>query len=260
MNPKLLILLFAYLMQAIAFAEDPGSAYVKNSGDAPMHVWINGVYQGYLRPGETRYTVSDGFITNDSDRPDGSGGRTSVKESHAGWENDSKDKLKVTYQFGDGIKKTSDVSVNERGEAIFAAINKDGEEAKLPSDEERENAPAILKGSKANLKPSEESRNSQAADGDTALKARFVGRWGSSSTVPSGTYPMMWDLRQDGTFIFTTQDSTGDYRYEGRWELDGDKVTLIWKNGDKKVGVLSLRDGALIDNYWYGGPTAFRKQ
>ena len=135
MNPKKLILLFFSLFQAVALAEDPGSAYIKNSGTDSMHVWVNGSYQGYVRPGETRYSVSDGFITSDS----GNGHDSKpVKESHGGWENNSHEKVTVTYQFADGQKKTMEVSVNERGEAIFGATNKEGAEPEVPTDLERE--------------------------------------------------------------------------------------------------------------------------
>ena len=126
MKTQYLFVVIAWCVCSIASADDPGSAYMKNSGTAPMHVWINGVYQGHLNPGETRYTVSDGFITDDSDRPTEAGGRTATRESHGGWENSSNEKITVTYQFGDGEKETRDVSVNERGEAIFGATNKEG--------------------------------------------------------------------------------------------------------------------------------------
>jgi hypothetical protein len=154
MKNRMMLAIVAVFMQSVASASEPSSVYVKNSGTGILHVWVNGFYQGFLKPGEVRYSVSDGFITNDSDRPTASGERTAVKESHAGWENKSEEKVSITYQFSGGEKKTSDVSANERGEAVFGATNKEGAEPEVPSDIERENAPAIIKGNKPNLKGS----------------------------------------------------------------------------------------------------------
>ena len=114
LKTKLILLLITCCLHSVIFATEPGSAYIKNSGTSIMHLWVNGSYQGYLKPGETRYTVSDGFITNDSDLPTPSGGRTAVKESHAGWENTSKDKVSITFQFPGGERKTSAASINNR--------------------------------------------------------------------------------------------------------------------------------------------------
>lgn len=62
------------------------TVYAKNNSTGILHVWVEGIYQGYVPRSGTRFTVADGFVTHDSGRPTADGGRTSVKESHGGWQ------------------------------------------------------------------------------------------------------------------------------------------------------------------------------
>src|SRR5262249_17262862 len=86
----------------------------KNESGSAMDVWVNGSYIGWLKPGETRYSVSDGFVTDDSFRPTPDGGRTPMVESHGGWDNSS-DKVTVTIQFRGGEMKRYEFSVEPGG-------------------------------------------------------------------------------------------------------------------------------------------------
>jgi len=148
-----LVLLLVYVSLTGVDAKEPGAVYVKNSGKEIMHLWVNGSYQGYLKPGETRYTVSDGFITDSSDRPIPSGGRTPVKESHGGWENDKSGSVKVTVQYPGGTKQSDTYSADDEGNVIFGANEADNKAPpEIPNELEVENAPAIRKGRMPNLK------------------------------------------------------------------------------------------------------------
>lgn len=223
MKTKTILSLIACCLGSVAFANEPGSAYVKNSGTEIMHLWVNGAYQGYLKPGETRYAISDGFITNDSGN-----GRTGnpVKESHAGWENTSKDKVSITYQFQGGEKKTSDASADERGQVIFGATNREGSQPKLPSDEERENAPAIIKGSKANLDGSDKRLEPEDSDVKGLPIAAF-GTWISSDTYPDGRLAR-------STFTLN-KGGTGRFRWKDPGLGINDDLAITWTSNGKQI-------------------------
>lgn len=233
MKTKLLFLFIICYIHSAVLASEPATIYGKNSGTASMHFWVNGSYQGYLKPGETRYTVSDGFITNNSDRPTGTG-RTATKESHGGWANDSSNKVKITYQYGDGEKKSFDASANDHGGVIFGATDKEGVQPLFPSLEEMERAPAVLKGAKQNLKVKFESENI------SGLPATAFGTW--TRTSPSGT--TTYRFNKDGTGRFN-QDLTDRDRSvkemsmtfkvvsgnQVEWSAPGYGGTLRFENG-----------------------------
>ena len=195
----LLLLLVACVIRSQAHAQEPGSAYIKNTGSSKVQIWINGSYQGYIKPGETRYTVSDGFITQDSDQPLPDGSRTTTKESHGGWENNSKDSVEITYQFPDGERKTLTVSANERGEALAGVTNKEGVTPPVPTDEERENAPAILKGSMSNLKSKDKKERPSKTSSDIS---NVVGSW----TCCDGKGRLTIEQSGKGSYQFLRQE------------------------------------------------------
>ncbi len=144
--PAILLAFFA-LWPGAAAGRDTGGLYVKNCGRGIVSVWVNGAYQGYLKPGETRYSISDGFITDDSDRPAPGGGKTPVRESHGGWINDGSGKIELTFRYPGGEPQTYIYPPDEQGNVVVG-VNETNSAKKPqpPTDIEVENAPAILKG------------------------------------------------------------------------------------------------------------------
>jgi hypothetical protein len=71
---------------------------IYNNGSLPANIWVNGAYQGYVKSGEARHTLKEGFYTNDSGfQEDGS---LVEKWAYAGWDSSS-DPITVTVrQFG----------------------------------------------------------------------------------------------------------------------------------------------------------------
>jgi len=162
-------------------AKDVGAVYIKNSGKNIMHLWVNGSYQGFLRPGETRYSVSDGFITNGSDRPTTSGGRTPVEESHGGWENDKSGSVELTFQYPGDKRQTNRFSANG-GSDVAVGVNESSSKKspEPPIEDEIEKAPAILKGTLPNLttpKPPEPQVRPQQPYYDDGAVTRQPGRY-----------------------------------------------------------------------------------
>lgn len=172
-----------------------------------------------------------------------------MKESHAGWENTSKDKVSITYQFASGEKKTADGSVNERGEVILGATNKEGAQPKLPSEEERENAPAILKGSKSNLKGTSEPPKTEN------IGERIAGKYKYDSS--SGTDTIT--INADGTFM---NDTKG---WGGTWQAtSGADPVITFKSPFRhsfdlvETGFRLIDGNKLVGNY-YGRETTMTR-
>ena len=94
----ILTLLGALDIHAAHAADDSvGVLYLKNNSSITGHIFVDGEYQGYVPPGNARYSVREGFVTRNSGvQPDGS-----VKQnySHGGWA--SKSSIIVTIKGGD---------------------------------------------------------------------------------------------------------------------------------------------------------------
>ena len=260
MKPIISLLLLSLLPLTGLRAKEPGTIYTKNGTREIMHLWVNGKYQGYLKPGETRVTVSDGFVTDDSARPTDSGERTPVKESHGGWTNDHNetDEIEVQTQTpSQGSPITNTLQADENGVIRWTPYNWSDRNAKrpaVPTDLECENAPAIRKGSKADIKrdgnaeeqpsPAKSEKKKPAAVAMT--EANLVGSWQSPPFVSAGeTTTMTMVIRGDGTIkeFYTINGNTfGD----ATWRIVGNKLVK-----DKNIGsfeyLLSEDGKALLD-------------
>lgn len=187
-----LLLLLICLALLPAQGKEVGAVYIKNSGKDIMHLWVNGSYQGYLRPGETRYTVSDGFITNDSDRPTAAGGRTATKESHGGWEKNKSGPIELTFQYPGDKRQTNQFSA-DGGKDLVVGVNESTSKTspEPPTELEVEGAPAIIKGSMPDLKIREGPDNRERGFD------RILGQWaGGTVGVNGGNF--RYELAKDG--------------------------------------------------------------
>ena len=184
---KTIFALIALTLTTLALGKEAGAVYVKNSGRTIVHLWVNGSYQGYLKPGETRYSVSDGFITQDSGN--GRDGRP-VKESHGGWENEKSGSVNMTFQYPGDKKQTYAFPVEDKGEVFVGVIESDSKSTpNPPTDLEVENATAIIKGSKPNLKSSDEpieKAQPKLAEDISSPYSEIAGDWDDnrSSGIP----------------------------------------------------------------------------
>jgi hypothetical protein len=80
-------------------------------GYSTGYVWVNGQYQGYVPAGKTKYTLMEGFVTNDSGfQPTGTLKQT---YSHAGWKA-SGDTIRVQIDLvgvSSGVSPSDEVGV-----------------------------------------------------------------------------------------------------------------------------------------------------
>ena len=235
------VLFFALLICACAFAKDPGAVYIKNSGKDIMHLWVNGAYQGYIRPGETRYTVSDGFITQNSGN-----GRTGnpVKESHGGWENDKSGTVKIAVSFPGDKPQTTTGTPDERGDVVMSWNETDEPTPEGPTEAEIENAPAIIKGNKPNLKPSKKSSETQNLD-----LGPLVGTWEGKGTAKQTDFARL-RISRDGTGTFETwNDGSKWYKKEVTATPTGSNTFKI--DGMTGGEESKIVDGVLNLNYYF---------
>lgn len=209
MKTYLLTVALLITAQTALTAGNPNTIFIKNTGSEPAHIWVNGYYQGFLRPGETRYSISDGFITQDSGT--GKDGRP-VKESHGGWE--QRDTPTVTFQAGTAKQQTMNVSFDGRGEAAIGIASKDANPI-LPATLDRETASPIIKGSKPHL-----HKTTTAEPKTDPAAAKYIRIWRSKYS------PTFLEIKGDGTYR---------YKQEGAQERTG-----TWKTNSKEIKGIEL--------------------
>ena len=187
-----------------------------------MHVWINGAYQGWLKPHETRYTVPDGF-----------------EDSHAGWRN-TDGKVTITYQFPGGEKTTMEYSGNE-SEVYFAGTDSsENGKPDLPSEAERENAGKIIKGHRPNLDMEKEDEadpdpeNRPKKEGEDTAPATLKGFWKivKSRPLTASEERGAWELLRfgDNSVYGVVYNSMYYYtKYRGSFQITGDRITIELK-------------------------------
>jgi hypothetical protein len=96
-----------------AAAEEVETLYLKNNGYSAGYVWVNGQYQGYVPAGTARYTLMEGFVTNDSGfQPDGTLKQT---HSHAGWES-SRGTIGVRINMADSKGQVLSTDIDTSGD------------------------------------------------------------------------------------------------------------------------------------------------
>jgi len=113
------IALAVWMLALVPFAKaddgEVGVLFLKNNGPNIGWVWVNGVYQGYVSPGQARYTVKEGFVTRDSGyQADGT-----LKQTYAqgGWD-------------GNGPVKVLIKSVDDTGNLYVTSIEVTGDDSK----------------------------------------------------------------------------------------------------------------------------------
>lgn len=92
-----------------AASENVAVLYLKNKSPVIAHLWVEGEYQGYVRPGEARYTVREGFVTPDSGFQND--GTLKLEHSYAGWGHRGPVMVKVALRYADGREAVSMVKV-----------------------------------------------------------------------------------------------------------------------------------------------------
>lgn len=123
-----------------------GTIFIKNNGHSSVAVWVNDAYQGYAPAGQCRYTVSDGFVTYNSDRQQEDGSRTAREHSHAGWLGHGPVVVQFQYWAEEGINYRSNITLegDSKKEAYVSVAETD---PGLPPDSfEAESAAQILPG------------------------------------------------------------------------------------------------------------------
>lgn len=196
------IIITLQVLNSQSRANEVGGVYIKNAGSDIMHLWVNGYYQGYVRPGETRYTVSDGFITNESDRPTDSGGRTAVEESHGGWKNNQSGPIELTFQYPGDKRQSNKFDVNGRKDLAVGVNESTATSSPQPPDElEIERAPAIIKGNLQNLFGVDQEMSSEGRSVSSMKEGwnELVGDW-SGGTLGQNGGNMRLIVAADGTW------------------------------------------------------------
>lgn len=128
------VILVTMLLTLASAHASVGTLYLKNNGDYAGHVWVDGTYQGSVPGGQTRYTVSDGFLTP-------------VGGSAGGWSASGDIQVVVAWTDGKDNNWYAELTVSG-GSGSDARVWFGGPLALNDSD--RENAGKIIPGSSGN--------------------------------------------------------------------------------------------------------------
>ena len=239
---KLSTLLLLLLSASVVYGDPVGTLYIKNNGDCFAYIWVNNQYQGYVPAGKARYTVQEGFVTNDSGfQTDGTLKQT---YSHAGWES-SGDTISVLINLEDSKGKLYSVRIDVSGDKehkgyVWFGEQESGEE---PDSLVWEDSSQIQSERQPITKKYADANAYAATKGDDARG--FIGAWqyggggeflvggGIITFYANGTWRDVGKLRN----VFENPD----YDVSGTWYLRSDGVIASgdgersWKYIDGKL-------------------------
>lgn len=172
----ILILGFCHAFLAPTAKAQDGSVVrllLKNNGTLTGNIWVNGKYQGYVRPGRVCDTVAEGFVTSDSGvQSDGS-----IKQTYAygGWKSDG------------GPVHVRIVQIDDDGKIYFTSLDVTGDDSKYgyvwfgekeagpePDALVWERATAIPNGSAPSFHPTDQAAKGTA---ETKKQLKLAGTW-----------------------------------------------------------------------------------
>ncbi len=232
-------------MGPLAKADDGevGVLLIKNNGSITGHIWVDGEYQGYVPPGQAKYTVKEGFVTGDSGfQPDGTLKQT---YSHGGWATNGPITVKI-------------MQTDEKGKVYSASVKISGDDTKKGylwfGESEAGEEPASLVWEDATQIP-----NAAAPVTPHISKIRRLAAQTKGSKV-AGKWTIKWAESADGKGLWEEltllQDGTVAGESDvGKWSCKGSdlQIMLSSKRADlhQCYRLTVMGDGKSVKGYSY---------